>query len=166
MTQIQKRNDPEKCPHNWGLILGFMGGTGAPEAALCCMLCDTFDVNLWEGGLLRLVRNLDVGNGVVVNGTHHNAQATIIVPVDIHMRQTVAYSLREGTVVPDETVKINMRSWWQPPAELQPAQVLELDDDGFYEDDESLEEIEAAWAEAEAKGDVHLTTKPEDEPSS
>lgn len=149
MNEVQLRRDPATCAHDWGLILGFMGGTGAPEAALCCMLCDTFDVNLWEGGLLRLVRHLDVGNGVVVTGTHHNAQTMTIVPVDIHVRQTVAYSMRSGTVEPDKTAIVTMRSWWKAPPELQPAQVLDLDSASFYVDDEPLEDVQEAWSVAD-----------------
>ena len=150
MNQIQVRNDPATCPHNWGLILGFMGGTGAPEAALCCMLCDIFDGEVWEGGLLRLVHNLDVGNGVVVNGKRHNAQAAIIVPVDIHVRQTVAYNLQLGHVQPDEQATITMRSWWVPPVELQPARILDIDADDFYEDDRLIgDDVLAEWDTAE-----------------
>lgn len=127
--QLRRRPDPASCSHRWGLILGFMTRTNVPEAALCCMLCDTFDTSLWEGGVLSYANNLDVGNGVVVNGRNHNAVDLVIVPVEIYVRQSVSFSPRSGGAASADTyTEIEVCSWWRPPPELRAAQVIDAED--------------------------------------
>lgn len=126
MNQLQTRPNPDECVHNWGLILGFTIGTGAPETALCCMICDTFDGEVWDGGIVKTIQDLDIGNGVIVNGLRHNALRLIIVPVNIYVRRTVVYDAHRGMNQPEQAVQITVRPWWTPPPELQAAQIIDV----------------------------------------
>lgn len=125
MSHPQVRPNPDDCVHNWGLILGFIVGTGTPETALCCMACDIFDDQVWDGGIVKAIRDLDVGNGVIVNGRQHNALRLIIIPVDIYVRQTVVYDAHRGTNQPEQDTRITIRSWWRPPPELEAAKIID-----------------------------------------